>query len=79
MIDGLSQLDAFMRQHEAFLHSYDQLIRAVAHLPTNAASHDHVYIENEEKRRSAIDQSVAATANDALARIQQAHGGQPAA
>jgi hypothetical protein len=79
MIDGLSQLDAFMRQHEAFLHSYDQLIRAVAHLPTSGASHDHVYVENEEKRRSAIDESVAATANEALARIQQAHVNQPTA
>jgi hypothetical protein len=73
MIDGLSQLEAFMRQHEVFLNCYDQLIRAVAHLPANGASHDHVYVENEEKRRSAIDQSVTATANDALARIQKAH------
>ena len=79
MIDGLSQLDAFMRQHETFLQAYDQLIRAVAHLPTSADSHDHVYVETEEKRRSVIDGSVSATATEALVRIQKAPARQLAA
>ena len=77
MIDGLSQLESFMHQHEAFLQAYDQLIRAVAHLPTNGEPHDHIYVEAEEKRRHAIDGSVSATATEALARIQKAHAGQP--
>jgi hypothetical protein len=73
MIDGLTQLDAFMHQHETFLQAYDQLIRAVSHLPTNADSHDHVYVEGEEKRRRGIEESVSATASEALARIQDSH------
>lgn len=73
MIDGLSQLDAFTRQHEAFIQAYDQLIRAVAHLPTSSDSHDHMYVEMEEQRRHVIDVSVSATAKEALARIQRAN------
>jgi len=77
MIDGLSQLESFMHQHETFLQAYDQLIRAVAHLPANGEPQDHVYVEIEEKRRHAIDGSVSATATEALARIQKAHSGLP--
>lgn len=73
MIDGISQLDTFLRQHDAFLQAYDQLIRAVAHLPTNAESHDHAYVVQEEKRRRTIDEIVAASATEALAHIQTAH------
>jgi hypothetical protein len=73
MIDGLTQLDAFVHQHQTFLQAYDQLIRAVAHLPANSDSHDHAYVDAEEKRRHAIDDSVSATVRDALLRIQKAH------
>jgi hypothetical protein len=73
MIDGLTQLDAFTRQHELFLQAYDQLIRAVSHLPADATSHDHAYVEQEETRRHAIDGSVSTTVTEALARIQKAH------